>query len=57
YLEWEFSVDPVTLKEFEEMVWKDFMGQGPYPTFILLLTKKSTPLPSVTLFFPSNSLP
>ena len=34
YLEWEFNMDPVALKEFEEMVCKDFMGVGPYLTYI-----------------------
>ncbi|KAI6004707.1 hypothetical protein EDD15DRAFT_2444076 [Pisolithus albus] len=29
--------------EFEAMVWKDFTGVGPFPTYILPSTKKSTP--------------
>ncbi|KAG2063270.1 hypothetical protein BDR04DRAFT_988616, partial [Suillus decipiens] len=40
YLEWELNVDPVTLGEFEDMVKKDFIGQGPYPTYILPLSSK-----------------
>ncbi|KIM63970.1 hypothetical protein SCLCIDRAFT_1213783 [Scleroderma citrinum Foug A] len=50
YLEWELNVDPATLKEFEEMVRKDFAGPGPYPTYILPPTKKSTPPPSTIPF-------
>jgi len=42
YLERELNVDPTTLKEFKEMVRKDFAGPGSYPTCILPLTKKST---------------
>ena len=53
YLEWELNVDPVTLKEFEEMVRKDFVGIGPYPTYILPSTKKSTPPPSAIPFHPT----
>ena len=30
YLDWELSVEPGTLKEFEDMVRKDFAGPGPY---------------------------
>ncbi|KAF8434992.1 hypothetical protein L210DRAFT_3409429 [Boletus edulis BED1] len=48
YLEWELNVDPVTLWEFEEMIRKDFVGPGPYPTYILPSTKKSTPPPTAT---------
>jgi len=36
YLEWELNIDPAMLKEFEDMVRKDY---------ILPLTKKSTPPP------------
>ncbi|KAG2071624.1 hypothetical protein BDR04DRAFT_1135000 [Suillus decipiens] len=36
-LEWELNVDPVMLAEFEDMVQKNFVGQGPYPTYILPL--------------------
>ncbi|KAG1843326.1 hypothetical protein F4604DRAFT_1530202, partial [Suillus subluteus] len=35
YLVWELNVDPVMLREFEDMVKKDFVGQGPYPTYTL----------------------
>jgi hypothetical protein len=31
YLDWELNVEPSTLKEFEDMVCKDFAGPGPYP--------------------------
>ncbi|KAG1716490.1 hypothetical protein ID866_694 [Astraeus odoratus] len=57
YLEWELNVDPLTLKEFEEMVRKDFAGTGPYPTYILPSTKKSTPPPTANPFAPSTSGP
>ncbi|KAG2363385.1 hypothetical protein BDR07DRAFT_1450747 [Suillus spraguei] len=43
YLEWELNVDPVTYVEFEDMAKKDFVGQGPYPTYIL---PSSTPYPA-----------
>jgi hypothetical protein len=39
YLEWELNVDPVTLREFEDMICKDFVGPGPYPTYILPWTE------------------
>ena len=51
YLEWELSMDPATLKEFGEMVRKDFAGIGSYPTHILPSTK-STPSPSAIPFHP-----
>ena len=35
---------------FKDMVRKGFAGPGPYPTYILLPTKKSTPPPSALLF-------
>jgi hypothetical protein len=38
-LEWELNVDPVTLREFEDMIHKDFVGPGAYPTYILPSTK------------------
>ncbi|KAI6116024.1 hypothetical protein F5141DRAFT_1266388 [Pisolithus sp. B1] len=50
YLEWELNVDPLTLSEFEAMVRKDFAGIGPFPTYILPSTKKSTPPPSANPF-------
>ncbi|KAH7883209.1 hypothetical protein F5I97DRAFT_1939054 [Phlebopus sp. FC_14] len=52
YLEWELNVDPVTLRDFEEMVRKDFAGPGPYPTYILPSTKKTTPPPTTNPFAP-----
>ncbi|KAG1739136.1 uncharacterized protein EDB91DRAFT_1237581 [Suillus paluster] len=52
YLEWELNVDPVTLREFEEMVKKDFVGPGPYPTYILPSTSKTTPPPTTNPFPP-----
>ena len=39
YLEWELDVDPVTLREFEDMIRKNFVGPGPYPTYILPSTR------------------
>jgi hypothetical protein len=30
YLKWELN-NPITLREFEEMTRKDFVGPGPYP--------------------------
>ncbi|KAG2747847.1 hypothetical protein P692DRAFT_20931833, partial [Suillus brevipes Sb2] len=50
YLEWELNVDPVTLREFEDMVKKDFVGQGPYPTYILPSSSKTTPPPTTDPF-------
>ncbi|KAG2738810.1 hypothetical protein P692DRAFT_20412836, partial [Suillus brevipes Sb2] len=47
YLEWELNVDPVTLREFEDMVKKDFVGQGPY---ILPSSSKTTPPPTTDPF-------
>jgi len=38
YLEWELNVDPVTLRDFEEMVKKDFVGPRPYSTYYILPT-------------------
>ncbi|KAG1824326.1 uncharacterized protein BJ212DRAFT_1319395 [Suillus subaureus] len=52
YLEWELNVDPVTLREFEDMVKKDFVGQGPYPTYILPSSSKTTPPPTTNPFPP-----
>ncbi|KAG2067992.1 hypothetical protein BDR04DRAFT_1158351 [Suillus decipiens] len=50
YLEWELNVDPVMLGEFEDMVKKDFVGQGPYSTYILPLLSKTTPPPTANPF-------
>ncbi|KAI6009840.1 hypothetical protein EDC04DRAFT_3146157 [Pisolithus marmoratus] len=55
YLDWELNVDPTTLKEFEAMVRKDFAGIGPFPTYILPSTKKSTPPPTANPFAPPSS--
>ena len=57
YLEWELNVDLATLKEFEEMICKDFPGIGPCPAYILPSTKKLLPLPpSVIPFYPTCSI-
>ncbi|KAH7902805.1 hypothetical protein BJ138DRAFT_1201254, partial [Hygrophoropsis aurantiaca] len=48
---WGRSIELATLKEFEDMVRKDFAGPGPYPTYNLPLTTKTTP-PSTTIPFP-----
>ncbi|EIW76961.1 hypothetical protein CONPUDRAFT_158102 [Coniophora puteana RWD-64-598 SS2] len=45
YLDWELSVDPVTLQEFEAMIRKDFAGPGPYPTYTLPSPSKAMPPP------------
>jgi hypothetical protein len=34
------NVEPSTLKEFEDMVRKDFVGPGPYPTYALQTISK-----------------
>jgi len=52
YLDWELNVEPSTLKEFEEMVRKDFAGPGPYPTYVLqtiskLAATSTNPFPAV----------
>ncbi|KAG2085834.1 uncharacterized protein F5147DRAFT_792397 [Suillus discolor] len=40
-------------REFEDMVKIDFIGhQGPYPTYILPLSSKTTPPPTTNLFLP-----
>ncbi|KAH7907537.1 hypothetical protein BJ138DRAFT_1213132 [Hygrophoropsis aurantiaca] len=53
YLEWELNVEPATLKEFEDMVRKDFASPGPYPTCILPSTTKTTPPPTTIPFPPA----
>jgi hypothetical protein len=50
YLEWELNVDMVTLREFEDMVKKDFIGEGPYPTYILPSSSTTTPPPTTNPF-------
>lgn len=42
YLDWELNVEPDTLKEFEDMVRKDFAGPGPYPIYDLPTISKPT---------------
>ncbi|KIK35571.1 hypothetical protein CY34DRAFT_16931 [Suillus luteus UH-Slu-Lm8-n1] len=41
--------------EFEDMVKKDFVGQGPYLTYILPSSSKTTPPPTTNPFPPSPS--
>ncbi|KAG1848440.1 hypothetical protein F4604DRAFT_1593925 [Suillus subluteus] len=36
----------------EDMVKKDFVGQGPYPTYILPSSSKTTPPPTTNPFLP-----
>ncbi|KAF9243147.1 hypothetical protein BU15DRAFT_86565 [Melanogaster broomeanus] len=55
YLEWELNVDPVTLREFEVMIRRDFAGPGPYPTYILPSTTKATPPPTANPFASSST--
>ncbi|KAH7904011.1 hypothetical protein BJ138DRAFT_1019739, partial [Hygrophoropsis aurantiaca] len=55
YLEWELNVEPATLKEFEDMVRKDFAGPEPYPTYILKSTTKTTPPPTTIPFPPATT--
>ena len=57
YLDWGLNVEPGILKEFEDMVRKDFAGPGPYPTYVLQTISKlsapsTRPLPVVA---PNNS--
>src|SRR5713226_36949 len=35
YLEWQLSVNPSTLRDFQARVQHDFAGPGPYPTTVL----------------------
>jgi hypothetical protein len=44
------SIDPATLREFEDTIYKDSAGPGPYPTHTLPPTKKPTPPPTVNPF-------
>ncbi|KIK25447.1 hypothetical protein PISMIDRAFT_96826, partial [Pisolithus microcarpus 441] len=56
----ELNVDPLTLSKVEAMVRKDFGGIGPFPTYILLSTKKSMPPLSAnpfTLSVPASHCP
>jgi hypothetical protein len=43
-------LDLVTLREFKDMVKKDFVGQGPYPTYALPSPSKTTPPPTMNPF-------
>ncbi|KAG2112745.1 hypothetical protein BD769DRAFT_1364408, partial [Suillus cothurnatus] len=52
YLEWELNMDLVMLREFKDMVKKDFVGQGPYPTYILPSSSKTMPPPTTNPFPP-----
>ncbi|KAH7905647.1 hypothetical protein BJ138DRAFT_1105816 [Hygrophoropsis aurantiaca] len=45
---WELGVELATWKEFEEMVSKEFAGLGPYPTYTLPSTTKTTTPPTTT---------
>ena len=52
YLEWELNINPDTLKELKDMIWKDFAGPGPNPTHILptiskLVASTSNPFPAM----------
>ncbi|KAG1821437.1 hypothetical protein DFJ58DRAFT_739126 [Suillus subalutaceus] len=49
---WDGHLSPVTLREFEDMVKKYFVGQGPYPTYILPSSSKTTPPPTTNPFPP-----
>jgi hypothetical protein len=40
------------LREFKDMVKKDFVGQGPYPTYILPSSSKTMPPPTTNPFPP-----
>ncbi|OAX31516.1 hypothetical protein K503DRAFT_804769 [Rhizopogon vinicolor AM-OR11-026] len=55
-LVWQFAKIPPssTLHEFEEMVKKVFIGQGPYPTYILPSSSKTAPPPSTNPFPPTD---
>ena len=41
---------PSPPKSFEDMIRKDFVGPGPYPTYVLPSTMKSTPPPTANPF-------
>ena len=56
YLGGELNVDPARLKEFKEIVRKDFMGIGSYLTYIFPSTKKLTLPPSAIPFHPACSV-
>ena len=43
YFEWQLNVEPIALKEFESIVWKDFKGTGPYLAHCTLPAPSSGP--------------
>jgi hypothetical protein len=52
YLDWELNVEPSTLKEFKDMVCKDFTGPESYPMYVLqmiskLATTSTNPFPAI----------
>jgi hypothetical protein len=51
-LKWELNVDSITLREFEDIIRKDFN-----PIHILPSTKKSTPPPTAHPPLPLSPLP
>jgi len=55
YLDWELNVEPSTLKEFEEMVRKDFAGPGPYPTYVLQTISKLASVSTTSTIVPNTS--
>ena len=62
YLDWELNVEPGTLKEFEDMVRKDFAGPGPYPTYVLqtiskLAATSTNPFPAIALNNSTSPIP
>ena len=42
YLKWELNANLIMLREFEDMICKNFVSPGPYPTYILPSTGKLT---------------
>ncbi|KAG1895001.1 uncharacterized protein F5891DRAFT_1254184 [Suillus fuscotomentosus] len=52
YLEWELNVDPVTFREFEDMVKKYLVHQQLYPSHILPSSSQTTPPPTTNPFLP-----
>ncbi|KAI0669695.1 hypothetical protein C8Q78DRAFT_1041616 [Trametes maxima] len=54
YLEWQLSIDPNALKEFEQKVRRDFKGSGPFPTYTVTSPAPS-PVPSTTPYGQDNT--
>ncbi|KAG2137444.1 uncharacterized protein EDB93DRAFT_1091188 [Suillus bovinus] len=52
YLEWELHVDPVTFREFEDMVKKYLVCQQLYPSHILPSSSQTTTPPTTNPFLP-----